>query len=473
VSRAADDPIMRVRNLRKHYPITEGVLREEVGRVRAVDGISFDLRRGETLGIVGESGCGKSTAAEALIRLEEPTGGEILFEGEDVTAYGDRELKRFRRRVQMVFQDPDSSFDPRMSVGDAVAEPLVVQGMDDRTRRREIVADLLERVGLSAADAERYPHEFSGGQKQRIGLARALAVNPDVIIADEPVSALDVSIQSEILGLMDRLQAAFGLTVVVISHNLSVVREICDRVAVMYLGEFVEVGPTDRLFADPKHPYTRALLSAIPTPDPSRRGLGTELKGDVPDPSDPPPGCRFHTRCPAVIPPQGLDLDQDVWRRVLRFRQRVRDGGVDAAAVAAVAGADDAGPESDDAAPLDGIDPATVDARFREEYDLPPELSDPAAEAALAAGFERLANGEIAAADAALSERFTTPCEREPPALRDLSPDHRVACFLHEEQPPAADGPDGDRASRERGRNGDGTRNPTRAGARASDADRP
>jgi len=471
VSRAADDPIMRVRNLRKHYPITEGVLREEVGRVRAVDGISFDLRRGETFGIVGESGCGKSTAAEALIRLEEPTGGEILFDGEDVTAYDDRELKRFRRRVQMVFQDPDSSFDPRMSVGDAVAEPLVVQGMDDRERRREIVADLLERVGLSAADAERYPHEFSGGQKQRIGLARALAVNPDVIIADEPVSALDVSIQSEILGLMDRLQEAFGLTIVVISHNLSVVREICDRVAVMYLGEFVEVAPTDRLFSDPKHPYTRALLSSIPTPDPSRRGLGTRLEGDVPDPSDPPPGCRFHTRCPEVIPPSGLDLDQDVWRRVLRFRQRVRDGGVDVAAVAAVVGADDPS-EGDAAAALDGIDPAAVDERFREEYDLPAELSDPEAEAALAEGLRRLADGEIGAADAALSERFTTPCERASPALRDLSPSRRVACFLHEDRPPAADGdrdsgpdgdpdPDSDRGSRRRPR------------TRAADAERP
>src|SRR6056297_3042084 len=269
-----EQPLLSVRNLQKHYPITRGILNREIGRTRAVDGISFDLEQGETLGIVGESGCGKSTAAASMVRLEEPTGGEIEFDGRDVRSLSKKELRRFRRDVQFIFQDPNSSFDPRMNVGEIVAEPLQVQGMNDEERRRSIVADLLERVGLSADDMRRFPHEFSVGQKQRIGLARALSVNPKLIVADEPVSALDVSVQSEILRLIKEIQEDFGLTILLISHDLAVVRELCDRVAVMYLGEFVEVGDTETLFSDPQHRNARALLSAIPTPDPTKRGLG-------------------------------------------------------------------------------------------------------------------------------------------------------------------------------------------------------
>jgi len=271
---SSQSPLFEVRNLEKHYPINEGLLNTEVGRVRAVDGISFSVERGETIGIVGESGCGKSTAATSMIRLEEPTAGEVLFEGSDITEYSDEELRRLRREVQMIFQDPDSSFNPRMNIGNAVAEPLVVQGFDDVERREAIVGDLLERVGLSADDMNRFPHEFSGGQKQRIALARALSVNPKLLVADEPVSALDVSIQSEVLRLIDQFQDELGLAVIVISHDLGVVQEICDRVAVMYLGEFVEVGPADELFTNPQHPYTRALLSAIPTLGDSDAGPG-------------------------------------------------------------------------------------------------------------------------------------------------------------------------------------------------------
>jgi len=424
-------PLVRVRGLEKHYPVTEGFLNEEVGRVRAVDGISFDLEAGETFGVVGESGCGKTTAALAMLRLAEPTGGEVLLRGDDITDFDGDRLKRFRREAQMIFQDPDSSFDPRMNVGDAVAEPLVVQGMDDADRRREIVADLLERVGLAAADAGRYPHEFSGGQKQRIALARALSVNPELIVADEPVSALDVSTKSEILALVGRLREAFGLTLVVISHDLGVVREICDRVAVMYLGEFVEVGPTEELFADPEHPYTRALLSSIPTPDPTDRGIDVDLAGDVPDPESPPPGCRFHTRCPEVIQPEGVDLPQDVWRRVLHFRVHVRDGTLDPDGIAELA-ALETDRAAEDAAGIDDVPERAVREVLRREYDLPDRLGDADADAALEGALGRIAAGDLEGARETLDGTFVTPCERETPPLEELSSGHEAACLLHD-----------------------------------------
>jgi peptide/nickel transport system ATP-binding protein len=443
VSRTGE-PLLRVRNLKKHYPITKGFLNEEVGRARAVDGISFDLHRGETLGIVGESGCGKSTAATSLIRLEEPTEGEIVFDGEDITGYDTDQLREFRREAQMIFQDPDSSFNPRMNVGNAIAEPLVVQGMTDKERREAIVADLLERVDLSAEDMKRYPHEFSGGQKQRIGLARALAVNPQLLVADEPVSALDVSIQSEILGLIEQFQEEFGLTVIIISHDLGVVREVCDRVAVMYLGEFVEVGPTERLFSDPKHPYTEALLSAIPTPDPTDRGLGVELKGDVPDPSAPPSGCRFHTRCPAVIPPDGIDLPQETWRAVLHFRKQVDAGAIDLETITEVH-AIESGQEYEDVTDLEPgeIDAATLEGWVRDEYELPDRLDDPRAAQALGDALDSLVGGDLDAASETLGETFTTVCERDHPEREAIDQDRSVACHLHgrEETGPAGSEP--------------------------------
>jgi peptide/nickel transport system ATP-binding protein len=422
---SADDPLLRVEGLEKHYPITEGVLRREVGRVRAVDGVSFTVRRGETFGLVGESGCGKSTAARAMLRLEEPTAGRVLFDGEDVTGYDRRALKRFRRRAQLVFQDPSSSFDPRMSVGESVAEPLVVHGLSDRGRRREIVEDLLERVGLSADDFDRYPHEFSGGQKQRIAIARALVVNPELIVADEPTSALDVSVQAEVLRLVESIQAAFGLSVILISHDMGVVREVCDRVAVMYLGELVEVGPTEEVFADPRHPYTRALLSSVPEPDPRRRGFGVELRGDVPSPSDPPSGCRFHTRCPEVVPPEAHDLDQTAWRGVLDLRNRLESRGVDLEAVRTFVAAErDVTPEE---APVDA-----VAAAVRDEFRIPERLSDPAAERTLADALDALARGERAAATDRLAEAFPTVCEERHPELATTSPGHRAACHLND-----------------------------------------
>ncbi|MFC4544302.1 ABC transporter ATP-binding protein [Halosolutus amylolyticus] len=436
----SDDSLLRVDGLKKHYPITEGVLNTEVGRARAVDGISLELERGETFGIVGESGCGKSTAAASMVRLEEPTDGEVRFEGENILKYDAAELRQFRREVQLIFQDPDSSFDPRMNVGDAVAEPLVVQGMTDRHRRREIVADLLERVGLSASDMKRYPHEFSGGQKQRIGLARALAVNPKLIVADEPVSALDVSVQSEILRLIDEFQRELGLTVLIISHDLGVVRQVCDRVAVMYLGEFVEVGPTEELFSNPQHPYTRALLSAIPTPDPTDRGLGVELTGDVPDPSDPPSGCRFHTRCPEVIPPSGIDLPQEIWRAVLNFRKQVERESIDVESIVEVGVLESDGEYEglEDPSP-DAIDDADCKRWIRTEYDVPDRLDDPRAEAAVDDALDAILEGEAERAKARLAEEFTTVCEREKPELEGCSGGQEAACHLLDDAPAEPD----------------------------------
>ncbi|TAM72302.1 MAG: ATP-binding cassette domain-containing protein [Chloroflexota bacterium] len=293
-------PLVEVEDLKLYFPITEGIIIERhVGDVRAVDGISFSLGRGETLGLVGESGCGKSTTGRTLIRLYRPTAGRIVFDGTDLTTLEGAPLRRMRRRMQMIFQDPYASLNPRMTVQGIVAEPLEVHGVGARSERGERVRDLLATVGINPDYGERYPHEFSGGQRQRVGVARALAVNPDLIVADEPISALDVSIQAQIINLLERLQGQFGLTYLFIAHDLSVVRHISDRIAVMYLGRIVELASSRELNGHPLHPYTVALLSAIPIPDPGveahRRRI--ILKGDVPSPVNPPAGCRFHTRC--------------------------------------------------------------------------------------------------------------------------------------------------------------------------------
>ena len=293
--------LLEVRGLKVHFPITEGVLFErKIGAVQAVDGVDLDIERGETLGLVGESGCGKSTVSKAILRLIEPTSGSVSFDGRDVTRLGAEELRRLRRRMQMIFQDPYSSLDPRQSVASILSEPIRTHNLERGAKIEARVRELLEVVGLPAEAAGRFPHEFSGGQRQRIGIARALAVRPDLIIADEPVSALDVSIQAQVVNLLEELQEEFGLTYLVVAHDLAVVRHISDRIAVMYLGRIVEVASSDELLEAPLHPYTIALLSAIPIPDPAvevgrRRIL---LTGDLPSPADPPPGCRFHTRCP-------------------------------------------------------------------------------------------------------------------------------------------------------------------------------
>ena len=293
--------LIEVRNLVKHFPVRGGILQRVQGWVQAVDDVSFTVRRGEVLGLVGESGCGKTTVGRLILKLIEPTAGQILFEGQDLAGRRERDLKPFRRQMQIIFQDPFSSLDPRTPIGDSIGEGLRTHGVNNSRQRFEQVLEMMKKVGLEDYHARRYPHEFSGGQRQRIGIARALILKPQFIVCDEPVSALDVSIQAQVLNLLRQLQTEFGLTLLFIAHNMSVVEHISDRVAVMYLGKVVEVADRDEMYRNPQHPYTQALMSAIPIPDPDLKRERIILKGDVPSPLNPPSGCRFHPRCPVAI----------------------------------------------------------------------------------------------------------------------------------------------------------------------------
>jgi oligopeptide/dipeptide ABC transporter ATP-binding protein len=319
-----DPPLVQVRDLVKHFPVRGGILQRTIGQVQAVDGVSFEIRQGETLGLVGESGCGKTTVGRLLLRLIEPTSGTIMFDGVDLTALKGADLKPYRRRMQIIFQDPYSSLDPRTPIGDSIGEGLRIHGLGTDAERRAKVTRMMDMVGLQAYHARRYPHEFSGGQRQRIGIARALVLEPDLIVCDEPVSALDVSIQAQVLNLLKNLQRELGLTYVFVAHNMGVVEHISDRVAVMYLGRVAELADRRDLFRKQEHPYTLALMSAIPVPDPEARRQRVILTGDVPSPVNPPAGCRFHPRCPlrtqlgdpeicaAEIPPL-IDLGREHW----------------------------------------------------------------------------------------------------------------------------------------------------------------
>jgi oligopeptide transport system ATP-binding protein len=325
-----DQVLLRVEGLKMHFPLTRGIIiSRQYGAVKAVDGLDFFVRSGETLGLVGESGCGKSTCGRAILQLYRPTAGKVMFEGQDLTKIGGEQLRKVRRRMQMIFQDPYASLNPRMTVGDIIAEPLDIHNLASGKARTERVRDLLNLVGLAPYFANRYPHEFSGGQRQRIGIARALAVEPAFIVCDEPVSALDVSIQAQIINLLEDLQTQLGLTYLFIAHDLSVVRHISDRVAVMYLGKIVELADRNTLYRKGLHPYSKALLSARPIPDPDVEAKRERiiLKGDVPSPVNPPSGCRFRTRCPiaiedcAKIEPQFREVEPDHWVACLRVTE--------------------------------------------------------------------------------------------------------------------------------------------------------
>lgn len=409
-------PLLEVDDLETHYPITKGLLRREVGRVRAVDGVSFNLHPGEALGLVGESGSGKSTTALSILGLEEKTGGEIRFDGKPVGDLDGEAMQSFRRRAQLVVQDPNEAFSPRMTIGEAVAEPLRLHGMSDESRRRAIVEDILERVGLSAEDANSYPHEFSGGEKQRISIARALVLNPDLIVADEPTSALDARVQADVLALLDRIRREFDIAVLFISHDIDVVRRFCDRVAVMYLGEIVEKGPIDAVLSSPAHPYTRVLMGSVPSLDPTDQSFVRPLTDTIPDPSDPPSGCRFHTRCPEIIQDESLNLPPDQWSGLASLRFTLQAGEL---------------PETIDPALVETVTEPTV----RDTFDLPDTVADSAVDAAVSTAVDALDRGDVTGAADELADALPTVCEQQPPSESTVD-DRPVYCHRYDSSAP-------------------------------------
>ncbi|MFB6268648.1 MAG: ABC transporter ATP-binding protein [Halobacterium sp.] len=392
--------------------------------VRAVDGVTFDIHRGETLGLVGESGCGKSTLGRTLMQLETATAGEVRYDGTDITELSGKQLKQWRKNVQMVFQDPDGSLNDRMTVGEIIMEPLNVHDWKTPEERRQRVRELLERVGLSEEHYYRYPFQFSGGQRQRVGIARALALEPDFLVLDEPVSALDVSVQAKILNLLDDLQEEFGLTYLIIAHDLSVVEHICDRVAVMYLGNIMEIGPVDDIFDDPANPYTNSLLSAIPEPDPTVEKKRMTLRGTPPNPRNPPSGCVFSTRCPLKIRPDRYeDLDDDVWEGVEIFREVLRDRGDVSKGVRErlreLLGMETEGMDAEE----------VVDDAFG-ELDVPSDVQQYIDEAV-----EHVRRDDLQSARELLRDEFGSVCESEEPSLTQVGNSGRVSrCHRHSDE---------------------------------------
>ncbi len=425
--RPTNEPLVRVTGLEKYFwendSLIDRLLGDDPVPVRAVDGVSFDIHEGETLGLVGESGCGKSTTGETLLRLQEPTGGAVEFDGRNVYDLEGTGLKAFRREAQIVFQDPFSSLDPRMTVGRIVRQPLDIHDVGSKTDRRAKVQDLLERVGLAADHVDRYPHEFSGGQRQRIGIARALALEPEFIVLDEPTSALDVSVQAQVLNLLDDLQDEFDLTYLLISHDLSVIRHVCDRVAVMYLGEIVEIGPSEEIFESPRHPYTEALLESVPRASTDERDRDRKtISGDVPSPRNPPTGCRFRTRCPQIIPPDDLEIDQEVYRAIMTLRERIENRAITLEAVG------DRGEYEDEDGEFDVTDPDAFVADLKAdilEWPVSGRHDERVTEAVMA-----LASEQWDDAAEQLAETYGSVCERENPGLPESA--HPAACHLHD-----------------------------------------
>lgn len=402
---AADrEVVLAAEGVKKHFDQSDGLVDKLLGAggaVKAVDGVDLEVREGETLAVVGESGCGKSTLGETLLNLQTATAGTIRYRGEDITGWTGRKMRPYRSNLQMIFQDPLASLNPRQTVGEIITTPMKVHDTAETDELEQKSQDLLELVGLEPAHVDRYPAQFSGGQQQRVGIARALSVEPELIIADEPVSALDVSVQAQIINLLENLQAELGLSLLFITHDLSVVRHIADRVAVMYLGEIVEIGDTQDLFENPQHPYTKSLLSAVPRIDPATRTDRTILSGTVPSPIDPPSGCRFHTRCPAVIPPEDWRDSQAAFRAVFEFRNRILDGAIDPDAAAKRIGHD-----SED---------AIADHLIERSLNCDIETLSPDVSTTVLSAARKVAAGDTAEAAELVRDAFTSPCETQRP----------------------------------------------------------